>query len=384
MVLGREIAAVSRTNEPVGAVFWSNRRRGLVAGVVVAAAWLVGADAAVASLWRVEATPRKAGYISAVSCSSASACTAVGGRVALRSNGSVWSIQQTAKPLASTGRHFNGVSCPSAIACFAVGRLVDRTAAPVALAERWNGASWSEQPFSTPGGRSNPSVLTAVSCTSATACTAVGSYVPNNSGLDSPLIERWNGSNWSIQKKAAPPGYGADLTGVSCTARTLCTAVGEDYTDPLGQLYPIALRWTGRGWSLSQSAYRARPTAVSCTSATACTWVGEDYVLGDYGPGYPLLGRWDGMHWTEGRDNLCAQSCPQCCPQRRVVHRGQRVHSGRWSGDRAGVERLGLVVATNPHRFRPARSVVHVGYGLHRGRPRCGGETLLAPEQEAA
>lgn len=301
MVSGREIAAVSsRTNEPVGAVFWSNRRRGLIAGVVVVAAWLVGANAAVASLWRVEATPRKAGYISAVSCSSASACTAVGGRVALRSNGSVWSIQRTAQPLASTGWHFKGVSCPSATACFAVGRLVDRTAAPVAFAERWNKSGWSEQPVSTPGGRSNPSVLTAVSCTSARACTAVGSYVPNNSGLDSPLIERWNGSSWSIQKKGAPPGYGADLTGVSCTARTLCTAVGEDYTDPLGQLYPIALRWTGRGWSLSQSAYQARVTAVSCTSATACTWVGEDYILGDYGPGYPLLGGWDGMHWTEG------------------------------------------------------------------------------------
>ena len=302
MVSGREIAAVSRSNEPVGAVFWSNRRRGLVGGVVVVVAWLVGANAAVASRWRVEATPHIAGYISAVSCSSANACTAVGGRVALRSNGSVWSTQQTAQPLGSTRRHFNGVSCPSATACFAVGQLYDRTAVPVALAERWNGSRWSEQRVSTPGGRSDPSLLKAVSCTSDTACTAVGSYVPNNSGLDSLLIERWNGSNWSLQKRGAPPGYGADLTGVSCTARTLCTAVGEDYTDPLGQSYPIALRWTRRRWSLSQSAYQARITAVSCTSATACTWVGEDYVLGDYGPGYPLLGRWDGTHWTEGRE----------------------------------------------------------------------------------
>jgi hypothetical protein len=304
MLSGREMAAVSsRTNEPVGAVDWSNRRRGLVAGVVVAAAWLVGANAAVASRWTVEPTPPIGGYLSAVSCSSARACTAVGPSLALRSHGSAWSTQRTAKPLASTGRHFNGVSCPSATACFAVGRLVDRTAAPVALAERWNGSRWSVQPVPTPGGRSYPSFLTAVSCTSATACTAVGSYAGFNSddtGHDSPLIERWNGSSWSIQKTGAPRGFGAYLTGVSCTARTLCTAVGEDYTDPLGQLYPIALRWTGRGWSLSQSAYQARLTAVSCTSATACAWVGESYVLGDYGPGYPLLGGWDGMHWTEG------------------------------------------------------------------------------------
>jgi hypothetical protein len=295
MVSGREMAAVSsRTNEPVGAVFWSNRRRGLVVGVVVAAAWLVGADAAVASLWRVEATPRIGGYLSAVSCSSASACTAVGPSLALRSHGSAWSSQQTAKPLASTGRHFNGVSCPSATACFAVGRLVDRTAAPVALAERWNGSSWSVQPVSTPGGRSYPSLLAAVSCTSATACTAVGSYASlTNESVDSPLIERWNGSSWSIQKAGVPPGFGADLTGVSCTARTLCTAVGEDYTDPVGQVYPIALRWTGRGWSLSQSAYQARVTSVSCTSAMACAWVGESSV-------HPVLGGWDGMHWTEG------------------------------------------------------------------------------------
>jgi hypothetical protein len=37
---------------------------------------------------------------------------------------------------------------------------------------------------------------------------------------------------------------------------------------------------------------------VSCTSATACTWVGRTYSL--TAPSHPLLGGWDGMHWTEG------------------------------------------------------------------------------------
>jgi hypothetical protein len=105
--------------------------------------------------------------------------------------------------------------------------------------------------------------------------------------------------SWSMQK--VPPA-GSFLTGVSCTARTLCTAVGQGYTaPPYLYTYPIALRWTGRGWSLSQSPYQgAQINAVSCWSATACTWVGE-YDAGS-GPGYLLVGRWDGMRWTQGRN----------------------------------------------------------------------------------
>jgi hypothetical protein len=45
----------------------------------------------------------------------------------------------------------------------------------VTLAEHWNGSRWAIQPTPNPTGQA-PSVLSGVSCTAATACTAVGDY----------------------------------------------------------------------------------------------------------------------------------------------------------------------------------------------------------------
>ncbi len=59
----------------------------------------------------------------------------------------------------------------------------DLGVSPVPLAEQWDGTVWTIQ--SVPGtGR-----LAGVSCTSATAGTAVGGDV----------AERWNGTTWTIQ-----------------------------------------------------------------------------------------------------------------------------------------------------------------------------------------
>jgi hypothetical protein len=78
---------------------------------------------------------------------------------------------------------------------------------------------WAIQPLRGPALPS--SVLIAVSCTSATACTAVGS------GNTRVLVERWNGETWSVQPTPKPAGSSDSvLMGVSCTSATACTAVG--------------------------------------------------------------------------------------------------------------------------------------------------------------
>ena len=81
-----------------------------------------------------------------------------------------------------------------------------------------------------------PSVLQGVSCTSATACTAVGDYV-NRDGTQVTLAERWNGTSWTIQSTPNPTGaqyagWTATLQGVSCTSATACTAVGTTPPPP--------------------------------------------------------------------------------------------------------------------------------------------------------
>ena len=73
--------------------------------------------------------------------------------------------------------------------------------------------------------------------TAATACTAVGDY-GNSSGNDVTLAERWNGSSWKIQPTPNPTGQAASvLSGVSCTAATACTAVGDYYYGSLAERY---------------------------------------------------------------------------------------------------------------------------------------------------
>lgn len=63
-----------------------------------------------------------------------------------------------------------------------------------ALAEAWNGSSWTVQPTPNPDGYAS---LAAISCTSASACTAVGSKVLTaqsdvSFGADVPLAEQRN------------------------------------------------------------------------------------------------------------------------------------------------------------------------------------------------
>src|SRR5215467_13227659 len=98
---------------------------------------------------------------------------AVTGASAAAAAASGWSIQHTPNPTGASFVPLQAVSCTSATACTAVGSSSTSTTT-VTLAERWNGTKWSIQHTPNPTGASFVP-LKAVSCTSATACTAVGS-----------------------------------------------------------------------------------------------------------------------------------------------------------------------------------------------------------------
>jgi len=129
--------------------------------------------------------------LAAVSCSSASACAAVGWAV-YGWNGQRWTIERNAL---RHGESVDGVSCVSRTACVGVGAL--RTGQTTqALVKRWNGLQWSTVHVSKLVG----SQLNSVSCTSARVCRAVGSYTyyingytagdaPTKYGYSAPLVE---------------------------------------------------------------------------------------------------------------------------------------------------------------------------------------------------
>jgi hypothetical protein len=270
--------------------------------------------------WSTQRPPNPTGLtqgsLLAVSCSSTTACTAVGSYLPRNSeligfccastltlaehwDGSGWSIQPTPNPANAARGKLTGVSCWSPSRCIAVGTYHTTTNHDEPLVERWNGRRWSIEPIPDPewGG-----VLMGVSCWSPTGCVAVGGYYRGSDVADTnPLVERWNGTTWSIQP--APDtanGVTVMLTSVSCVSPTACTAVGS----PGASYWDVVVeRWDGATWSIQpapqapmQSQFGDVLNGVSCASASVCTAVGTYYPTVDYL--VSLAEGWDGTAWS--------------------------------------------------------------------------------------
>ncbi len=248
-----------------------------------------------------------------------------------------WSAQLAPAPVGSSFVSLSRVSCTARNACTAVGGFVPAgeppSSPPVALMERWNGSRWSIQQIPRlPSGQLYQ--LNSVSCTSRRACVAVGGDFENSFPL--PVAERWNGARWSIQslpRRVGPLGY------VSCTSRSACVAVG----------YGFSARLTGTRWSIQHIASQRSLNAdlvgledVSCSSAIICVAVGRS-VNGNF------ASRWNGLSWHaqhvptldgEG-DDLNGVSCTSAtaclavgeagCENCNTVTSAERWDGTRWS-----------------------------------------------------
>jgi hypothetical protein len=219
-----------------------------------------------------------------------------------------WSTQTTVNPPGFASAELQDVSCVSAVWCVAVGKAgsnASTTSSGQALAEAWNGTSWSEQSLAPAPGTAPD--LQAVSCVSVTFCAAVGN---TDGSYDEPgsrnatLAEMWNGTSWTIAR-TPDSGRWSSLSGVSCTSATFCIAVGFRAARS-GQAGSIAEIWNGQRWRMLQTprfpAVRnvgsdpAELSGVSCTAANACTAVGDYFVR--YLTTVPLVDRWNGRRWV--------------------------------------------------------------------------------------
>ncbi len=185
------------------------------------------------------------------------------------------------------------------------------------------------------------------------------------------LAEAWDGTNWKILPTPNPAGAtGSQLNGVSCTSPTACTAVGY-YFNSAGDAVPLAERWDGSSWTIQTTPNNgADPFSglygVSCTSATACTAVGASV---DVNVAATLGERWDGTSWTiepTPNQNRYSQLV------RGLVHLGHRLHRRRYRADRGALGRNELDDPAHPQPFGlaelPVGGVVRVGDGMHRRR----------------
>jgi hypothetical protein len=282
---------------------WSCRRHrthvwaGLVASGLIASMVVTGGGSALAGsratqshlagdpAWTIEHSPDQTlpgGKIESVSCSSATACTAVGTNVniagikvtlAERWNGQAWQRQLTPNPrqdtVADVAPDLLGVSCPARNFCEAVGSYQLGFVA-VSIAQKWNGRRWSSQRVPVPAG-SFGAGLNQVSCISAGFCEAVGSYEVG--GVTAPFAARWNGTSWRLQQARLPLGDSSlAFSSVSCVSRSFCEAWGGGNPGNPGPA--VAERWNGTSWHLQHVPANAAVKSVSCTSARFCEAVG--------------------------------------------------------------------------------------------------------------
>ena len=244
------------------------------------------------SSWKVQSTPNPGGATNgafeAVSCTSPTSCAAVGYFVngsgvfvtlAEARSGTSWKIEPTPDPTGASESLLTNVSCATAGACMAGGYSTNSAGVSTALAESWNGTSWKIQPTAHPLGASD-TFFNGISCTSPTACTAVGFSI-NTAGVDSSLAESWNGTTWKIQPSPNPPSSpSTELNGISCISANACTAAGFSVNGQTGVAMTLAEVWNGISWSAATTPNPAGSTgsrfaSISCTSAMVCTAVGE-------------------------------------------------------------------------------------------------------------
>jgi hypothetical protein len=226
--------------------------------------------------------------LSAVSCASREACVAVGSSdvapagdyvtLAEAWDGTTWSIEATHNPAKAS--QLLSVSCSSATACTAVGSWQEpppigpRSGSKV-LVEAWDGANWAVQKVpplaSSPFGQ-----LSGVDCTSSSACIAVGySGLP---GAAVPMAGLWDGTAWSAAAARGVSGAQAtQLYAVSCGSASTCTAAGAG--DFASSIQTLVEAWDGSTWTAEPTPHPAVNSllTISCPAPASCTAAGYSY-----------------------------------------------------------------------------------------------------------
>jgi hypothetical protein len=265
--------------------------------------------------WSIVSSPNtsatQSNFLLGVTCASASECWAVGyyyndnvisQTLIERWDGTSWTIVSSPNTSATDYNSLSGVTCVSASECWAVGyyftsdNFVDQT-----LIERWDGTSWSI--VSSPNtSTTEANVVLGVTCVSASECWAVGYYYGLDDLISQTLIERWDGTSWAIVSSPNTNTQSNLLLGVTCESASDCWAVGY-YAFTGSVLQTLIERWDGTSWAIVSSPNTTTTQSnllygVTCGSASDCWAVGYYIVDAGSNLNQTLIERWDGTSWA--------------------------------------------------------------------------------------
>ena len=134
--------------------------------------------------------------------------------------------------------------------------------------------------------------LTGVVCTAKVSCLAVGDFA-DSTGASRPLSEHWDGTTWHALTIRGPRYSG--LNALSCPAAVNCVAVGFSRYGTLEE------EWNGTAWTKTVSpgpvgSIEANLSSVSCVAVNRCMAVG--YYLNAASTWLTLTESWNGTTWT--------------------------------------------------------------------------------------
>ena len=169
---------------------------------------------------------------------------------------------------------------------------------PFPLIEHWDGANWTG---STPAPNYQPSQLVGVAAVAADDVWAVGADISSAGTTEvpiRPLLEHWNGSAWSqvpVPQPSSPYIY-ASLTGITAPAANNVWAVGF-YNQPNSTSQAFIIHWDGHTWT--QVATPAGAGGLSAVSAVAANDIWAVGVADISSAHNMIILHWDGSAWTE-------------------------------------------------------------------------------------
>ena len=194
------------------------------------------------------------------------------------------------------------VSCSSATFCQAVGTYVDTSNKQHGFIESYDGTSWTLPSLTDPAGTYD-SQLSRVACVSSTFCVATGSYRDINSNNDTRgLLYTFDGTSWTSSTSPQPgPNVYVYLSDIDCVSTAFCQIVGAYQSNMQVVTHTLAMTYDGTSWSLGSISDPAGATSsylqgVDCVSSTFCQAVGG-YRDGS-NKAHTTTQGYDGTSWT--------------------------------------------------------------------------------------
>jgi hypothetical protein len=204
-------------------------------------------------------------------------------------NGASWSLIPSPSPGNAGFNALYGVAAISANDAWAVGSSQSLGGDLQTLIEHWDGMSWTVVPSPNVPGTINE--LYGVVAVGPSDVWAVG--YSGRGGAFSTLVEHWDGSSWSIVPSPNPEGPSI-LLAVSASGPNDVWAVGYERNVLIQTTHALIERWDGSAWSIVPGVSPVPgPTVlhgVAALSPGAAWATGHTSALA-------LIERWDGSRW---------------------------------------------------------------------------------------